>query len=48
MGRIMKDKSNEKWIWLPEDRYPDSQITIYSALLENAKANYVTAELTRE
>ena len=48
MGRIMKDKSNEKWIWLPEDRYPDSQITIYSALLENAKANYVTAEFSRE
>ena len=41
-------KHNEKWVWLPEDRYPDSQTTIYSALLENAEANDVVAEFSLE
>jgi len=43
----MKLKHNEKWVWLPKKRYPDCQTTIYSALLENQKANYVVAEFAR-
>lgn len=43
----MKLNHNEKWVWLPEKRYPDSQTTVYSALLEDQKANYVVAEFIR-
>ncbi|MBQ7058087.1 MAG: hypothetical protein IJM83_02100 [Firmicutes bacterium] len=44
----MKQKHTEQWVWLPEDRYPDSQTTIYSALIEKARGNYVVAEFSRE
>ena len=44
----MKQMQREKWIWLPEDRYPNSQTTIYSALTENVPGNYVVAEFSRE
>ena len=44
----MKQHHKEQWVWLPEDQYPDSQTTIYNALLENEKGNYVVAEFSRE
>ncbi|MBO4888027.1 MAG: hypothetical protein J5589_06935 [Firmicutes bacterium] len=44
----MKQNHTEQWVWLPEDRYPDSQTTIYSALIEKAGGNYVVAEFSRE
>ena len=44
----MKQIQREKWIWLPEDRYPHSQTTSYSALAENIQRNYVVAEFLKE
>ena len=39
----------EKWIWLPEERYPDRQKTIYSASAKDLSGgNFTVAEFCRE
>lgn len=37
----------EKWIWLPEEKYPDSQKTKYSAFNRESAGNYTVAEFSR-
>ena len=37
----------EKWIWLPEKEYPNSQITKYSGFDTKTDGNYTVAEFTR-
>lgn len=39
----------EKWIWLPEERYPDRQKTIYSASAKDLSGgNFTVAEFKRD
>lgn len=37
----------ERWIWLPEKEYPDSQMTKYSGFDTKTDGNYTVAEFTR-
>lgn len=38
----------EKWIWLPEDKYPDRQTCCYNDLSENKSGKYTVAEFKKE
>lgn len=38
----------EKWIWLPEEKYPNNQETIYSGFNDCANGNYTVAEFKRD
>ena len=40
-------KSYDKWIWLPSDKYPNGQKTIYSAFMDSEKGNFTVAEFCR-
>ncbi len=37
----------EKWIWLPQKEYPDSQTTKYSGFDNKTEGNYTVAEFSR-
>ncbi len=37
----------EKWIWLPKDKYPQSQTTIYSGFNDKRNGNYTVAEFQK-
>lgn len=38
----------EKWIWLPEDKYPERQNTVCSSFKYQENSNYTVAEFKRE
>ena len=38
---------NEKWIWLPEKKYPDNIKTRINALINEDKSGYTVAELKK-
>ena len=37
----------DKWIWLPQQKYPNNQTTIYSILADNGTGNFTVAEFKR-
>jgi len=39
---------NEQWIWLPKERYPENQSTVYSGFLKKDRGNYTVAEFQRQ
>lgn len=48
MDRMKTDeKETERWVWLPQDVYPDRQDTKYSCMTEG-ETNYTVAQLVRE
>ena len=38
----------EQWIWLPRDRYPDDQTTIFSGLERRQDSNFTVAEFQKK
>ena len=38
----------EKWIWLPKDRYPNHQTTVYSYYDKHTEGNFTVAEFKKE
>jgi hypothetical protein len=43
----MNTHHSEPWIWLPGERYPDSQTTIYSGFLDHNAGNFTVAEFQK-
>ncbi len=41
-------KCDERWIWLPKNKYPDCQTTCYTTLVEKPQEGYAVAEFRRE
>lgn len=38
----------EKWIWLPKEKYPNNQTTVYSPYDKHTEGNFTVAEFKRE
>ncbi len=41
-------RETEKWIWLPENKYPQCQTTMSERSVENYKRNYKVAEIRKD